>query len=90
VAESEARGRGRCDHQSLVVDRQHRIERAPTMQGLNGTHRGVDVGQGHHHGPVTHGAGQGLTMFGADHYVNPEASSGGDEVRGPVGRRWEQ
>jgi hypothetical protein len=74
----------------LVVDSQHRIEWAPMMQGLDGTHRGVDVSQGKNHGPVTHGAGQGLTMFGSDHDVNPQASGSGNEVRGPVGGRRQQ
>jgi hypothetical protein len=74
----------------LVVDGQHRVEWAPTMQRRDGIHRGVDVSQGHHYGPVTHGAGQGLTMFGSDHDVNPQASGSGNEVRGPVGSRREQ
>ena len=90
MAESQARGRGRCDHHALVVDGQNGIEWAPTMQGHDGAHRGVDVGQRHHHGAVTHGAGQGLTMFGPDHDVDPQASGGGNEVRGPVGGSGQQ
>ncbi len=81
---------GRCGHHALVVDGQHRVERAPTMKGHDGLTAASTSARGTTTARSPMDAGQGLTMFGADHDVDPETSGGGNEVRGPVGGRGQQ
>ncbi len=87
-AEPLARGRGGLD--TPVVDRHHRVDPAPLVEGHDGERGGLGLVERHLDDPIAAAAGQHGCPVGAHHHLDPEAGRGPDEVGGAVGRGGKQ
>ena len=78
------------DDDPLVVDRDDGVDGAAGVERFDGPRRGVGVAEGYDDRPVAHRGCEHRRLVRRHHHLDPERPGGGDEIRGPVGGRWQQ